>query len=89
MRIIYKYELAITDCQLIEMPAGSSLLSVQMQGKALCLWALVDTDRPPVQREICIIGTGHSAERVAWMSFVATFQFFNALVFHVFDGGEI
>ena len=39
---------------------GYQVLSVQMQGGTLCLWALVDTDAPAVNLDILVIATGHN-----------------------------
>ena len=58
MRRIYKYELEITDKQDVEMPLGAQMLSVQMQGDKLCVWALITTGREQEVRHIEIYGTG-------------------------------
>lgn len=39
---IWKYELKLDDCQEIEMPVASQLLTVQAQHGKPMLWALVD-----------------------------------------------
>lgn len=58
MNIIYKYPLEIIDRQQIELPAGSSILTVQVQNNKLWLWALVDPSAPPATRHIHLFGTG-------------------------------
>lgn len=57
---IWKYELAVTDRQDIEMPERAELLSVGSQRESVCLWAMVDAsiDRRKT-RTIEIIGTGN------------------------------
>lgn len=62
MRVIYKYDLEITDVQQISPPAGALLLNVAFQGDRLCLWALVNTDYRAHDRIIKIYGTGQPVE---------------------------
>lgn len=64
MMTVYKYPLLILDEQEVEIPNGADLLTVQMQNGKPCLWALVETQSPPVKRKILIRGTGHPAENV-------------------------
>lgn len=56
---IWKYPLKITDKQILQMPEGAKLLSAQMQGNTLCLWALVNPGAPTQPREIEVFGTGN------------------------------
>lgn len=58
-KAIYKYELVITDRQVISIPEGSSILTVQMQNGRPCMWVLVEVDREPVDRIITCYGTGN------------------------------
>ena len=56
---IFKYELDITDRQILKLPAGSRILHADNQNGQLCLWAIVDAAKEcatPV--EIKIVGTG-------------------------------
>jgi hypothetical protein len=82
---IYKYELQITDKQVIKMPPGAQLLSVQPSRKMthLWVWALVDTDRSPASREFLIVGTGHPCN-VNFYVYLGTCMMPNELVWHVF-----
>lgn len=64
-RTIWKYPLAITDTQNVMMPEGAEILSAQMQGDTLCLWALVNPDAPKLSslmkcwgRRMRILGSG-------------------------------
>jgi hypothetical protein len=59
---IWKYTLAITNLQEVEMPLGAQILSVGDQGGQLCLWALVVPQRGSSKRVIEIIGTGNPME---------------------------
>ena len=82
---IWKWVLNVTDRQTIKMPALATLLSVQMQGSACCLWALCDPNAPDEQRTLAIYGTGNPMPDDPGR-YIATFQMSGGeLVFHVFD----
>jgi hypothetical protein len=88
IKTIYKYELQITDEQGINMPIGAEILTAQMQGENLQLWALVDPDRDIKKRFFEVIGTGHdvtcfsNTER----KYISTVQLSGGkLIFHVFE----
>lgn len=90
---IWKYELAITDEQIVEMPKGSALISVADQhgtGRTLQLWAMVYPGAEREERRILIFGTGHpvppSLRSTAHIGSVVTQA--GGLVWHVFDGGR-
>lgn len=84
-RTIWKWSLALTDVQALQIPRGAKLLSVQMQGELPQLWALVDPSEPRDMRTIRIIGTGHPIDEHPG-EYVGTFQMRDgALVFHVFS----
>lgn len=89
MRRIYKYPLITTDAQLIELPVGSSVLSVIDQNDCIMLYALVDDEVVEKQPyKISIHGTGHNAYEATPGEFVGTVVLYdNALVFHVFARG--
>lgn len=57
---IFKYPLLSVGAQNLMLPKGAKILSVQFQGEALCVWALVDPDAIPAPVMIWIIGTGDS-----------------------------
>lgn len=61
MKKIFKYELEVKDFQVLKLPRHSELLTVQMQGSHICLWAIVNTDEgiPQSGYQICIVGTGN------------------------------
>lgn len=60
MRSIYKYMLAFTDSQTLTLPSSATPLTVQMQGRQICLWAEVPTGQFVTEKEvvISIVGTG-------------------------------
>lgn len=83
---VFKYPLQSVERQMVWLPTGSEILSVQMQGEQLQLWALVDERLSEKwATEIVIVGTGHPVPEVK--EFINTFQMSGgALVFHVFEG---
>lgn len=83
---IFKYELQLEDEQLVPMPKGSLLLSVQDQRGKLCLWVLVNENNPQVNRMVFVIGTGNPIKGNPGQ-YVASAQQ-GPYVWHVFDGGE-
>ena len=85
---VWKSPLEVTDSQVLELPAGAQLLSVQVQHGSPQIWALVDPSLYTEPRQIRIVGTGHSAADVG--RFIDTFQVQGgSLVFHVFEAGEV
>jgi hypothetical protein len=83
---IWKYPLIVTDKQIVAMPAGAKILSVQTQGGVLCLWAMVSPSNPLTDRIIFIFGTGHQIEDAENLAFIGTFQVDGGrFVFHVFE----
>lgn len=83
-KTIWKFELrpAITK---IEMPEGAQVLTAQMQGNQLCLWALVDPGAKKETRTFEVFGTGHPINEGNIM-YITTFQMSGgAFIFHVFE----
>lgn len=84
MKTIYKYEIEVTDRQLVQIPICSEILCAQMQNQKLCIWAMVDTGWVKEDVVIRVFGTGHevAAEN---LQYIDTFQLQEQnLVFHVF-----
>ena len=86
---IWKYVLEVADEQFILMPHGARIISVQVQGSLVCLWAVIN----PLQdakspRRILTIGTGNPGPTdLHHLAFIGTYQLYEgALVFHVFEG---
>lgn len=87
MKKIFKYPLEITDTQFVELPLGAKILTAQMQGNQLCLWAVVNTLPEAVKknRRIEIIGTGNPMP-TGDLEYISTFQMMGGgLIFHVFE----
>ena len=88
IKTIWKYVLEAGGSNLIRMPVGASLLTVQMQGSDVCMWALVDPSAATEGRRFRVIGTGHRIENADALKYVSTFQpneGGSPLVFHVFE----
>jgi hypothetical protein len=82
---IWKFPLEFSGRQKVMMPAGAQILSAQMQGDTLCLWALVNPEGEKQWREIEVLGTGHPAPE-ADRRYVATTQMHGgSFVWHVFE----
>jgi hypothetical protein len=83
---IWKFPFEIGDEVSIQMPEGSHVLDVQMQGEVPCIWALVNPENPLEPRTFLVRGTGHNAEGIDGALHVGTFQMmFGAIVLHVFE----
>lgn len=84
-KVIWKFPLETTDIQGIEMPMGADILSVQVQNKSICLWALCDPSAEKKKRYFLIFGTGNPVPD-ANQKFIGTVQMISGeLVFHVFE----
>lgn len=84
MSTIWKYSLA-PGRTVHDMPADAKVLTVQMQGDEVCLWALVEPHLPMRRRFFDVYGTGHGMPADPG-DYVATIQMEGgALVWHVFD----
>lgn len=82
---VWKFPLHMTDLQDVPLPEGAQLLSAQMQGVTLCLWALVNPKSPARARTIEIIGTGNPCDDVP-RKYISTVQMAGGLlVWHVFE----
>jgi hypothetical protein len=82
---IWKYQLKMTDEQIVEMPSDGYPLCVQVQGGVPCLWAMVNPLSAPAPKTIEIFGTGHTMPRSNRI-YVGTFQTNGGrLVWHVFE----
>jgi hypothetical protein len=85
MHTIHKFQLVVTDRQTIKMPAGAEILCIQVQYTTPCIWARVNTDCQPEQREFLIYGTGHEHTEETGR-YIGTFQLHGGgLVFHLFE----
>lgn len=62
-KTIHKYPLKLQpNTQLVEIPMGAVLLTVQLQREQPVLWAMVYPNAPKVPRMIRVFGTGHEID---------------------------
>jgi hypothetical protein len=91
VKAIWKFPLQKADLQRVEMPESAEVLTVQVQGDQICLWAYVDpTDRKRA-RFFDVVPTGSELPDDFLYShrYVGTFQLQGgALVFHVFESKQ-
>jgi len=85
MKEIRKYELSSAMFQTFMMPGGAEILSAQSVDNILCLWALVDADRTPKERNFRIYRTGQDILNnfIEWVGTVQ--QAGGQLTFHIFE----
>lgn len=89
MKRIYKYPVDITDRQVISLPKGAKILSVQDQFGKPQLWALVDPEAELEERIFEVFGTGNPVkdlrtihERIHITTFLTSG---GSLVWHMFE----
>jgi hypothetical protein len=92
---IFKFPIDVVGEQRIRMPSGAQFLSAQEQYGLICSWWLVHPTEEIVDHVVHVVGTGRAIEPELAMQFadgmfLATVQQSGgALVWHIFDGGEI
>jgi hypothetical protein len=86
-KTIWKYILCVAGRQTFPMPDGAQVLSVQMQGNDVCMWAMVDPRARKKCRTFHVFCTGHEISDPYDLCHVGTVQDFGGspLVFHVFE----
>lgn len=83
---VWKYTVPVTDVFTLNIPVGSTVLSVAVQGRDVNLWAEVDTSKPTVARRFRVAGTGHAIPADESRRFIGTFLLQDGLlVFHLFE----
>lgn len=83
---IYKYPIKIIDTQKVKLPLYAKILTAQMQGDTLCLWAQVDdTNTDTKERTIEVFGTGYPMSHDARRYIGTTQMRGGALIWHVFE----
>lgn len=83
--VIYKYKLKVEIIQRIMMPANARILSIQVQGDEICLWAEVYVDRDNQLEEHTLImrATGQPVAKGSEV-YRATVQL-NSYVWHIYE----
>lgn len=86
MLTIWKFPLKLVGRQIVVMPSGAKILSVQTQEDAVCLWVMCNPDAPKSHKVIDIHGTGHRIPAETERIFIGTVQTENgSLVWHIFE----
>ncbi len=83
---IYKYPIVIQDEQVVLLPTGAKILTIQSQMDTPYIWALVNPTMPNDQAvTIRIFGTGNTIKDSDRLEYIGTFQMLGGrLVFHAF-----
>lgn len=85
MITIWKFKLTEEKKQRVQMPRGAKILSAQSQRNDLCLWAMVDSTQPVVERTIICFGTGDEIKNDQ-LRYIGTTIFNDGyFVVHVFE----
>lgn len=84
---IFKYQFSTNDGFTIQMPAGATVLTVQLQQGIPCIWAKLDPQQPNVARHFRVFGTGHNfVEGAESLRYVGTYQEYGgSLIWHLFE----
>lgn len=92
MKAIYKYPLQVTDKQVLWLPWGFKILTLQVQNEVPCIWAEVNpNEKINVPVSLCTIGTGYTlvTENKYSLEYIGTYQLNKgALVLHVHQEKE-
>ena len=84
MDAIWKYPLP-TPYATVLMPAGAVVLTARIQREAICLWAHVNPNNPPVvHRTFVCINTGDPFDAHG-LQYIATDESDNGIVWHVYE----
>lgn len=84
---IWKFPIETVDQQSVSMPEGTEIISVAVQYRQICMWAVVDPGKPATARNIEIIGTGNPTmplDKTHRRAFIGT-VFQGPFVWHVFE----
>jgi len=88
MITVWKYNLKLTDYQVIELPVGSKPLSAGIDAKGdLVVWVLVDTEAKLVGHGFRVAGTGHQIGLPIPVYLDTVITRGGALIWHIFWEG--
>jgi len=74
MSKIHKQVLALEPSQVIEVPFGAQILTIQAQGEDIVVWYSCNPDRQLQQRAIVLVGTGHDLPDTHTLKYISTVQ---------------
>lgn len=67
MRTIYKYPIDIDKPKPIQLPVDAEVVNFDIDGRGqICIWCLVDTDKPLEEKTFVILGTGFPIPSNLW-----------------------
>jgi hypothetical protein len=88
MKKIFKYVLE-TPLERLQIPTGAVVLTAQAQRDDICIWAIVDVDKPETEErvfEVYPMGTVVHEDMGVERKYINTVQLNGgALIFHVFE----
>lgn len=87
MKTIYKYPLEIVDVQTVKTNKSYKVVLVGNQEGQLCLWLQVDTEKPTIDLQIVIKGTGHEIPKNPPLTHLGS-AIVGAFVWHVYRPTE-
>jgi hypothetical protein len=84
MKVIYKYQLSVTDRCVIALPLGFKILTLQMQNDMPHIWVEINPDEVQFTNvAFRTIGTGQKFVEDD-LTYIGTYQF-DIFVFHVYQ----
>lgn len=84
METVFKYSLPEVGANGLELPKGAKVISADVQGQMICLWAIVNPEAPKETRQFVVAPTGNGVD-VTGLDFIQTTFTVNGLVWHVFE----
>lgn len=82
---IWKFEVHTGDLNIVPMPRGAEILSVQKLNDSFFLWAKCDPLAPKIPRHIACYGTGQENIKPEAI-FISTVQMYGgAIILHFFE----
>lgn len=81
-QVIYKYQLE-NEFTTLMLPYQSRPLCFQNQNNKMCLWVLLDLDKPVVTRRFQLIGTGEPADNLSYV-YIGSCQI-EGFIMHLFE----
>ena len=87
MQSIYKYQLETTAAQVLKMPTGAKILSVQIQLGLITIWALIDLYSKDIleERVFLIYNTGTEHQAVRGKHLATVQELDGQVIYHVFE----
>ena len=90
MQTIWKFPLAVTDTQIIEVPKHADILCAKVQRDVVCLWIKVNPDTIKEARIIRMFGTGHALDIDQNLEYIGSCQTLDEnLIWHIFEEKHI